>query len=290
MIISHRHRFIFIHILKTGGEAVTAALEPVLGPQDIVLKSEADMWLRSLLRSDYRHLDGLRKHSMARTVRAKLPPEIWQDYLRFSFVRHPVDRAVSLYRYVGGIVERRMRPSPRHLWYRLTEHGRRADPLLWKSTQAFRETASFSEFIRHPALENAQSLRSQADYLSSGKGELLVDVVGHVESLRRPARPHRPARHRGPTAAEAERLHLAAGVRAGAGDRRRPGVPARPVRRRPAAVRVRAARTALTRTGHCPLFTHLQTATPPTVVTWPLARVAPSSEIEQVSEPPPPLL
>lgn len=183
MIISHRHRFIFIHILKTGGEAVTAALEPVLGPQDIVLKSEADMWLRSLLRSDYRHLDGLRKHSMARTVRAKLPPEIWQDYLRFSFVRHPVDRAVSLYRYVGGIVERRMRPSPRHLWYRLTEHGRRADPLLWKSTQAFRETASFSEFIRHPALENAQSLRSQADYLSSGKGELLVDEVGHVESL-----------------------------------------------------------------------------------------------------------
>ncbi len=183
MIISHQHRFIPIHVLKTGGEAITAALEPELGPRDIVLKGEADMWLRSLRQPGYRELDGLRKHSMARTVRAKLPPGMWRDYFTFSFVRHPVDRVVSLYRSLGMIAERRTRWRPGHAWYYLTRHGRGADPLRWKSMEAFRGTDSFSSFLRHPALGDAKALRTQAEYLSSRKGRLIVDEVGHFETL-----------------------------------------------------------------------------------------------------------
>ena len=37
MIISHKHKFIFIHINKCGGSSVTRALMPYLGPNDLVL-------------------------------------------------------------------------------------------------------------------------------------------------------------------------------------------------------------------------------------------------------------
>lgn len=37
LIISHRHKFIFMHSRKTAGSSVTAALNPFLGPRDIQL-------------------------------------------------------------------------------------------------------------------------------------------------------------------------------------------------------------------------------------------------------------
>ncbi len=183
MIISHEHRFIFIHILKTGGESVTAALEPTLGRHDIVLKSESDIWLKSLLHSRYRELDGLRKHSTARAVQAALPEQIWRDYFTFTFVRDPVDRAVSLYKYIAMVSDRRDRRRLRHLWYRTTQRGRNADPAAWRVTKAFRETNSFSEFIRHPDCATATGMRPQVSFVTDRKGRMLLDYVGKLEHL-----------------------------------------------------------------------------------------------------------
>ncbi len=36
MIISHSRKFIYVHLHKTAGEAITAALGPHLGPADIL--------------------------------------------------------------------------------------------------------------------------------------------------------------------------------------------------------------------------------------------------------------
>lgn len=36
MIISHRHKFIFLHSLKTAGSSITLALAPFLGEDDFM--------------------------------------------------------------------------------------------------------------------------------------------------------------------------------------------------------------------------------------------------------------
>jgi hypothetical protein len=38
MIISHAHKFIFLHARKCAGSSVTAYLNPLLGPDDIQIR------------------------------------------------------------------------------------------------------------------------------------------------------------------------------------------------------------------------------------------------------------
>lgn len=183
MIVSHAHKFVFVHIHKTAGEAITAALEPYLGPDDVVLKSEFDTWARAKIDKDYADLGRLGKHTRARVARRALGKALWDEYLTFSFVRDPVDRAVSLYRYVADLADRRAEPKLRHLWYR-TPGGRDADPERWQATVAYRETSSFGEFLRHPGSASAPGMRTQVESLCSKNGKrLLVDKVGRVENL-----------------------------------------------------------------------------------------------------------
>lgn len=183
VIVSHEHKFVFVHIHKTAGESITEALEPYLGPDDIVLKNDFDTWARAKTTGRYADLGRLGKHTKARVARASLGAELWDSYFTFSFVREPIDRAMSLYRYVGDIAERRQERRLRHLWYR-TNGGRDADPARWPATQAYLETDSFSAFVRHPGSRQAPGLRPQvASLCSKDKARLLVDEVGRYENL-----------------------------------------------------------------------------------------------------------
>jgi len=68
---------IFIHVPKTGGTSVAAALEfPLPDPQQKIAK-----------------------HYTALTIRQFLPPEIWDNAYKFAFVRNPWDRLYSHYQY-----------------------------------------------------------------------------------------------------------------------------------------------------------------------------------------------
>jgi hypothetical protein len=183
VIISHEHKFVFVHIHKTAGESITAALEPHLGSDDVVLKSDFDTWARSKVAGQYADLGRLGKHTKARVARSVLGDEVWARYFTFSFVRDPIDRAMSLYRYVGDIAERRQERRLRHLWYR-TKGGRDADPARWPATQAYLETDSFAAFVRHPGSRQAPGMRPQvASLCSKDKSRLLVDEVGRYENL-----------------------------------------------------------------------------------------------------------
>jgi hypothetical protein len=43
---------------------------------------------------------GLRKHSLAKEIRAVVGQETWDSFFKFSFVRNPFSRAVSTYRFL----------------------------------------------------------------------------------------------------------------------------------------------------------------------------------------------
>ncbi len=77
MLISHRFKFIFIHIPKTGGTSVQLALKPF---------------------ADAGEEYGLTSHATALDARRALP-EIFNSYFKFAFVRNPWDLEVSMYQY-----------------------------------------------------------------------------------------------------------------------------------------------------------------------------------------------
>ena len=91
MIVSHRHRFIFFAVPRTGTHAVRAALQPFLGPED---------WQQEALSRQVRSpLPALRRmghgHITLRQAQAHLPEAVWRTYFKFAFVRNPCDRYVS---------------------------------------------------------------------------------------------------------------------------------------------------------------------------------------------------
>ena len=92
MIVSHRHRFIFFAVPRTGTHAIRTALGPVLGDDDWQqqsLTAEVRMPVAALARFNHGHLT-------LRQVQASLPSTVWRDYFKFAFVRNPYDRFVSV--------------------------------------------------------------------------------------------------------------------------------------------------------------------------------------------------
>ena len=91
MIISHRHRFIFFAIPKTGTHAVRRALRVHLGPEDM---EQVGMFEQRVL--PYPEIAALRHgHISARQIRPVLGDAIFTSYFKFAFVRNPFDRFVS---------------------------------------------------------------------------------------------------------------------------------------------------------------------------------------------------
>jgi hypothetical protein len=119
MIISHRHRFIFLKTNKTAGTSIEIALSRYCGGSDIITPiSPRDELLRSQYggrgpqnyRAAQRPLASLFRtrspkpgpedfynHITAREVRDKLEGRVWREYFKFCFTRNPWDRVISLY-------------------------------------------------------------------------------------------------------------------------------------------------------------------------------------------------
>ena len=94
MIISHRNKFIFIHINKCAGTSITRALLPFLGPDDLVLGCTPEY---ERLSNDYLKRGLIYKHSTANEIKKFIGDETWENYFVFSFVRNPWDIVVSKY-------------------------------------------------------------------------------------------------------------------------------------------------------------------------------------------------
>jgi hypothetical protein len=103
MIVSHKHRFIFLRTEKTGGSSFTTALQSVMGEED-----EQSIMKRPLRAkfSPIRHgafkrrlpqWFGLHRHATAKQVRDVLGKKIFDNYYKFAIERNPWDRQVSLY-------------------------------------------------------------------------------------------------------------------------------------------------------------------------------------------------
>ena len=121
MIISHRHKFIFLKTTKTAGTSIEIALSKFCGPEDIItpITKEDEKIRRELgypgpqnyLASPWKYgpkdiaallLKKRKKrafynHIPATAVRPQVSKEVWDGYFKFCVERNPWDRAVSFY-------------------------------------------------------------------------------------------------------------------------------------------------------------------------------------------------
>lgn len=159
MLLSIKYNFLFVHIAKTGGTSVRAALAP--------LRWRDPFYIPQFIASRLSHATGHRIASKlprhARIIAAKemLPMEFFDKLFKFVFVRNPWDLQVSSWHHL-----RRERPH-------LVEH-----------------IPDFKDFIRwkldpdRPYQYHIDtSIELQTDYLMDLDGTILVDFIGKYEDL-----------------------------------------------------------------------------------------------------------
>lgn len=125
MIISHKHKFIFIKTQKTAGTSVEIALSAICGSDDIITaispedeKTRKSLGFLSAQNTDvspsrFSIMDLYQKlvkkkeviyfnHVSAKKIRRWIGSSIWEDYYKFSIERNPWDKVISHYYWKGG--------------------------------------------------------------------------------------------------------------------------------------------------------------------------------------------
>jgi len=151
MIVSHRHRFIFAAVPKTGTHSVRQALREHLGEEDI---EQVGLFVNK--RFPYEDLAAIRHgHLGLVQVRPYVGEEVFSSYFKFGFVRNPFDRFVSYCAFMT-----------------------RSSDLFKRSPQ---EVMEHFLFVEPP--ESHVLFQPQASVLADEDGSLLADMVGRVEDM-----------------------------------------------------------------------------------------------------------
>jgi hypothetical protein len=117
MIVSHRHRFIFAAVPKTGTHAVRQALREQLGDEDV---EQVGLFVNK--RFPWADLAAIQHgHLSLQQVRPYLGEDAFNSYFKFAFVRNPFDRFVSYCAFMlrgGDAFQRQPRNVMRHFLFR----------------------------------------------------------------------------------------------------------------------------------------------------------------------------
>jgi Sulfotransferase family len=146
-VIVHASRSIFVHIQKTGGEAVATAFGQKRNCPE--------------------------KHFFARDLRELYGADFWNAYFKFSFVRNPWDRLVSWWSMIDA--HRTAATNGDHLnkFYRF---------ILERAT-TFEEFLENCDEEIFDSDGPKWIYRNQLDYLTDSSGVQIVDFIGRFETL-----------------------------------------------------------------------------------------------------------
>lgn len=158
MIISRGRRYIFVHIPKTGGTALTLALEARAMKDDILIGDTPKARARRGRLKGVRTAGRLWKHSTLADIQGLVTPEETASFFTFTLVRNPWDRAVSYYH-----------------WLRTQSFAHPAVGLA--------KTHDFAGFLDHPQTRTALRLWPASAYLRDGTGAERCSAFIRLEHL-----------------------------------------------------------------------------------------------------------
>jgi hypothetical protein len=149
-MICHRHKCVFVHIPKVAGQSVEHVF---LGWNNLTWKTRTPL----LLRPNDDPTKGPPRLAHLRTEEyvkfGHLTPDQFASYYKFSFVRNPWNRTVSMYKYLR-------KPHQRSFKQFLQE-----------------------EFVDKSWCDKHWFVRPQHEFICDPDGKLLVDFVGRYEQL-----------------------------------------------------------------------------------------------------------
>ncbi len=150
MIISHRHKFIFAAIPKTGTHSVRRALRAHMSAEDL---EQVGLFVQKAF--PFEELAAIKHgHIRLSQIRPFVGETAFASYLKFAFVRHPLDRFVSYCSF------------------------------MTRDTGAFAKDpeAVMHYFLDHPPLQHIL-FAPQYVFVTDADGRLLADVIGRVEDM-----------------------------------------------------------------------------------------------------------
>lgn len=144
MLISHKHKFIFIHIQKTAGTSISSALNP-------------------FCEESYPSL----KHWSAAEIKEKFGSDIWNEYFKFTFIRNPYERLLSWYNMID---KNRWRPNSNLFQSHIKKN-------IHSFSEFIMEDNHFIDINKFP-----QQRISQFKIISENR-RVIIDFVGRYENL-----------------------------------------------------------------------------------------------------------
>ena len=116
VLVNHDHKFIFIHVTKTGGTSVWSKIMEEY-PETQIISRGGRLILMKNLAIDKENSSGITQHSSIvphlapSRIRRILKPEVYDNYFKFGFVRNPYEWIASLFLYrrrtLGGRIPRK---------------------------------------------------------------------------------------------------------------------------------------------------------------------------------------
>jgi len=156
MLISDKHKFVFIHNPKAAGISIWETLRP-FGNLMCRHRFRQFNYYTNKLFGNVPFLCNYPMHISAQELRREIGPEKWDRYHTFGVVRNPYDRAASFFFY---LLER-----PGNDKYDL-----------------FRSLGSFRNYILHLREQNFQE--TQKYYFTDESGRMLVNTLLRFENLK----------------------------------------------------------------------------------------------------------
>jgi hypothetical protein len=164
MILSRGRRYIFVHIPKTGGTALTLALEARAMKDDILIGDTPKARARKGRLKGVHAAGRLWKHSTLADIAGLATDAEIAEFFTFALVRNPWDRAVSYYH-----------------WLRAQNFAHPAVGLA--------KLLDFSTFLNHPQTRAAFSSWPASAYMRTRAGEERCSAYLRLEHLDEDAAP-----------------------------------------------------------------------------------------------------
>lgn len=158
MIISHRHRYIFVHAPKTGGTSLAMALESKVGKDDILLGDTPKALNRRKRQKALTASGRLWKHAQLRDIQGLVGQAEIDSYFVFTIVRNPWDRVVSYY-----------------FWLRDQKFDHPAVSLA--------KSLPFTDFLNNPNTKASFHASPYASYVTDATGKNRCDMFLRLENL-----------------------------------------------------------------------------------------------------------
>jgi hypothetical protein len=155
MLISDKHKFIFIHNPKAAGISIYHALKGFSNPMCRHNMRQFNYYTHKIL-GPVSMLCNFPRHISAAELKAELPARKWNSYLKFGVVRNPYDRATSFFFY--------LQQRPKSDKYSL-----------------FRKLGNFRNYVLY--LKDQNFKETQKYYFADAQGHILMDHILRFENL-----------------------------------------------------------------------------------------------------------